>query len=421
MSELQKHLGFYHGLALYLAAVLGTGILVVPLMAWTEGGPASLIAWVVLAVLGLALAWTFASVGAQKPDAGGVQAVVGRVYGRTVEAITRDLIFFTIPAGAVAGGHILGYHLCAAFSLPLSLVPLIAFAAWVLITIANCFGVRVSARAQLVMSSLLIALLLLFIFDGLPTVRPENLRPFAPRGALGVGRAAVVIFWSFLGWEAIAHLAEEFEDPRRDMLRAAVTAALVVGVLYFGVSFVLIGAGATGNPAQMAPLVSFAARAAGRGGRVFTGLLAVVICLGTMNAYMAGLSRLGYSMARSGDLPAALARLERDGTPRNSVLAQFALNSLALAVQWLFRIPLKMFFLVPNVSFLTLYILGCLAAARLLRGQTLAVAAAYAAAGVCALMLFFTSGAWLVPALVASLAFLRRSSRENAPLAVPGA
>src|SRR5882724_3028473 len=133
MSELKKNLGFFQGLALYLAAVLGTGILVIPLMAWVEGGPASLIAWVVLGVLGLGLAWTFASVGAQMPDAGGVQAMIGRVFGPKIEGISRYLIFFSVPAGAVAAGHILGFHLCSAFHLPLSYVPILAYGAWILI------------------------------------------------------------------------------------------------------------------------------------------------------------------------------------------------------------------------------------------------------------------------------------------------
>src|SRR5687768_15620671 len=106
----------------------------------------------------------------------------------------------------------------------------------------------------------------------------------------------MLIFWSFMGWEAIAHLAEEFRNPRRDMIRAATVAAVVVGVLYFAVAFVLIGAGIFHqDTGKNAPLVEMAQRLYGSAGRIFTGVLAAVICLGTMNAYMAGLSRLGYS------------------------------------------------------------------------------------------------------------------------------
>jgi amino acid efflux transporter len=407
MSGFKKNLGFYQGLALYLAAVLGTGILIIPLMAWNEGGPASLVAWIGLGGLGLALAWTFASVGAQEPDAGGVQAMIGRVFGKKIEGISRFLIFFTVPAGAVAAGHILAYHLCSAFALPPNYVFLFAYGSWALVGLANYFGIEVSANAQLVLSSLLVLLLTFFVIIAFPTIKHENFIPFAPQGISGIGRSAVIIFWSFLGWEAIAHLAEEFKDPKRDMMRAAVVAAIIVGVLYLAVSFVLIGSGSTADFAHMAPLVNFAERRFGESGRIFTGIMAAIVCVGTMNAYMAGLSRLGYSMARDGDLPRFIGELGANGTPRNSVLIQFVLNSMALTLQWYFKIDLKYFFLIPNLAFLILYIFGCLAAAKLLRGRKLAVLSAYFSAAICAVMIPFASGAWLIPAIVAALAFIK--------------
>src|SRR6185436_17864190 len=135
---------------------LGTGILVVPLLAWRAGGPGSLIAWVVLAFVGLALAWTFASAGAQIPDAGGVQAMIGRVFGPSLETITRFLVFFSVPAGGVAGGYIFAQHLSAAFSLEPSILPYFAYGAWILVGLANFFGIRISAAVQLVLSALLV-------------------------------------------------------------------------------------------------------------------------------------------------------------------------------------------------------------------------------------------------------------------------
>src|SRR6185437_11624004 len=162
MTTLRKTLGFYHGLALYLAAVLGTGILVVPLLAWSEAGPSSLIAWFALGILGFTLAWTFASVGAEQPDAGGVQSMIGRVFGTTSGKLARYLVFFSIPAGAVAGSYILGYHLCAAFNLSVNYVPLFALGAWVFVTLANYTGLKLSANVQLFLSAALVALLLVF-------------------------------------------------------------------------------------------------------------------------------------------------------------------------------------------------------------------------------------------------------------------
>jgi len=402
----KKSLGFYQGLALYLAAVLGTGILVIPLIAWNEGGPASLIAWLVLGVLGLALAWTFASVGAQEPNAAGVQSIIGRVFGHKLEALTRYLIFFSVPAGAVAAGHILAHHLCSAFLLPPIYIPVLAYGCWVLVTLANYYGIQISANLQLGLSAVLVLLLIFFVLVAAPKVQLQNFSPFLPNGIKGIGRSAIIIFWSFLGWEAIAHLAEEFKDPKRDMLRAAVVAAIIVGVLYFAVSFVLIGSGSP-NFAQLAPLVEFASARFGQVGRIFVGVIASIVCFGTMNAYMAGLSRLGYSMAKDGDLPKFFAELDKDGTPQKSILLQFFLNCVALTYQFAFKTELKVFFLIPNLSFLVLYILGCLASAHLLKGRKLAVFSAYFSALVCMAMVPFASGAWAIPTLIALVASIK--------------
>jgi amino acid efflux transporter len=405
-QSLQQSLGFSEGLALYLAAVLGTGILVVPLLAWREGGPASLLAWVLLGVLGLALAWTFASVGAQAPNAGGVQNMIARAMGPKLGALTRYLIYFSVPAGGVAASHILAHHICAGFDLPMSYVFPFAAGCWVVVGTANYFGIRVSARAQLILSSALVVLLTLLILFMLPSVRVPNFHPWAPTGFSGIGRSAVMIFWSFLGWEAIAHLAEEFRNPERDMLRAAVVAAIIIGILYFAVSFVLIGSGGiqfAGD--RMAPLVAVAKRLFGDPGRIFAGGLAAVIGLGTMNAYMAGLSRLGYSMARDGDLPRFFAKLDgKFRIPRHSILLQLGMNTCALLIQRVFDLPLKNFFLIPNLAFLVLYVLGSISAARLLRGRRLAVLSAYFSAAVCLAMMPFASGALLYPVIVAGAA-----------------
>lgn len=402
MAGLRKNLGFVQGLALYLAAVLGTGILVIPLLAWREGGAASLIAWFLLGVLGLSLGWTFAAAGAEYPDAGGIQTLIKRIFGKASGTISRWLIFFSVPAGGAAAAHIYADHLVAAFQLQVAYVPWIAASSWILVGGANYFGIRVSVNAQLVLSGLLVFLLSVVVVFGLPSIDFRNFVPFAPAGVKGVGKAAVLIFWSFLGWEAIAHLAEEFKNPRRDMIRAAVVAAIIVGFFYIAVSFVLIGVGVmTSGVADRAPLVTLAETMAGSKGRIFSGVLASIICLGTMNVYMTGLSRLGYAMGRDGDLPKWIGKLsEASGTPRRSILCLVFMNTSAITIQAAADIPLRNFFLIPNVAFLLLYIFGCLAIARLLSDRSLVVVAAYFSALVCAIMLPFATEVLFYPALI---------------------
>ncbi|MEO7348366.1 MAG: amino acid permease, partial [Terrimesophilobacter sp.] len=93
-------LGLLQGSALYIASVLGTGILVLPALASAAAGPASILA--VAAVLGLSipLAGTFASLAARHPDAGGVATYVRLALGRTAARMTGYWFYFGVSLGA---------------------------------------------------------------------------------------------------------------------------------------------------------------------------------------------------------------------------------------------------------------------------------------------------------------------------------
>jgi amino acid efflux transporter len=345
--------------------------------------------------------------------------MIGRVFGPTMETLSKYLVFFSVPAGSVPAAYIFAEHVSAAFRLPPEYVPVLATGAWVLVAGANYLGLRISAKAQLLLSGLLVALLTFVVIAAFPLVHHDQFVPFAPKGITGIGNAALLIFWSFMGWEAIAHLAEEFHDPKRDMIRAAKVAAVIVCVFYIAITFVLIGSGIFYLDAgKNAPLVDMAEKIMGPGARIFTGVLAAVICLGTMNAYMAGLSRLGYSMARDGNLPVQLGKLDpQSGTPRNSVLFLFCLNCLGIAAQLYFNLSLASFFRLQNVAFLLFYFFGCISIARLLKEQRLALFAAYFSALVCAVMIPFAHGAVLYPAVICSVALISIfAKRKSNPL-----
>jgi amino acid efflux transporter len=345
--------------------------------------------------------------------------MIGRVFGPVLETLSKYLIFFSVPAGAVPAAFIFAQHLSAAFFIPDSFIPYLAVSSWLIVAAANYWGIRISATAQLILSAMLVALLAFFVITAFPSVQMEKFHPFLPKGISGIGNAALLIFWSFVGWEAIAHLAEEFRNPKRDMIRAAIAASMIVGIFYLAVSYVLIGVGIFHqNAAQTAPLVQMAQNMFGGTGRIFTGILAAVICLGTMNVYMAGLSRLSYAMARDGDLPHFLAKLDpQSGTPRNSVLFLLFLNCIALGVQFRFHLPLALFFRLQNVAFLFLYIFGCISAAHLLKGNRTAVIAAYFSAVICFVILLFAKGSLVYPGIIcvasAIIIYLKKNRRSQ--------
>ena len=136
---------------------------------------------------------------------------------------------------------------------------------------------------------LLGALLLVAVVTALPHSRAEHWTPFAPHGWLAIGTAASLLMFSFIGWEAVSHLAGELRDPASQLPRAIVAALAVVIVLYLGLAAATVGVLGTSAPSRR-PARRPDGRGPRRAGRTVTAALAVLLTMGTMNAYVAAAS-----------------------------------------------------------------------------------------------------------------------------------
>jgi amino acid efflux transporter len=345
------------GTALSVGAVLGTGVISMPALAAAVGGPASLLAWVALIVLSAPLAWTFAALGARYPDGGGVSTYVRLAFGPRASAAVGWCFYFAVPLGAPAAAAFAGGYVADVLGGGRRTVLATFVLVMALVFVMNWFGLRISGRVQLVLTGALAVLLLVTVITALPHARVANLTPFAPHGWSGVGTAAAVLVWGFAGWEAVSSLAGEYRNPRRDVPRAAVVAVVVVGALYLGVaatSVLVLGPALGSSPAPLADLL-----AVGVGGpvRVITAVVAVLLTIGAVNAYLAGASRLGVSLAADGALPARVV-----GTQRKS-LAFVTVGGLASV---LLPMDLHTSMLLVTGCFTLVYVLGTAAALRLL-------------------------------------------------------
>jgi amino acid efflux transporter len=345
------------GTALSIGAVLGTGVISMPALAAGVAGPAALVAWLALIVLSAPLAWTFAALGARHPDGGGVSTYVGLAFGKRASAAVGWCFYFAVPLGAPAAAAFAGGYVADVLGGGRTTVVGTFLVVMALVFTMNWFGLRISGRAQLILTGTLAVLLVVTVLTALPHARLANLTPFAPHGWTGVGAAAAVLVWGFAGWEAVSSLSGEYRDPRRDVPRAAAIAVVVVGALYLAIaatSVLVLGPALAGSSAPLADLL-----AVGVGGpvRAITAVVAVLLTVGAVNAYLAGASRLGVALARDGALPARIV-----GTPRKSLgfVTVAGVASVALPIS------LHTSMLLVTGCFTLVYVLGTAAALRLL-------------------------------------------------------
>ena len=173
---------------------------------------------------------------------------------------------------------------------------------------------------------------------------------------------------SFIGWEAVSHLAGELRDPARQLPRAIFAALGVVVVLYLGLAVATVGVLGTAAPSRV-PLADLMAAGLGAPGRTATAALAVLLTMGAMNAYVAAAVKLAGALASEGSAPKALAH---PGRALATIAAAGAvllvpLGADLLSVDGLVR--------ACSASFVAVYVIATAAGIRLLDGAARAAAA----------------------------------------------
>lgn len=373
---MKRSISVWQGIALYVGAVIGSGILILPGMTAGIAGADALFSWGAMIVLSIPLSYTFALLATEYPSAGGVSTFAEKAFGRYAGALIGWFYFIAASAGQFIVPLTGGVYVIYVFHLRYGVAFVIAAVLLSGAVITNYLGLRTSGKVQLATSGLIIGVLLATILLAIPSIHVHGLStPFAAPTWGPVGRGAMLIFWSFFGWEAIASLAPEFHHPTRDVMRATWGAVVIVGVLYFGITLAVVGTHSYSMGHQTmaqamndASLAQVMTNTIGRSGAVVTAVVALVICLGTTNAFVASISRLAYSLSHEKLAPAMFEHInDQRSTPQRAVLLVGALAIIGLVVTYVFNLSMNQLVYIPNSLGISTYVLVTAAGVRLIR------------------------------------------------------
>jgi amino acid efflux transporter len=371
--------------ALYVGAVLGPGVLLVPSLVAETAGPASVLVWAALLALSGPLAWTFAALGVRFPEAGGTAAYARAAFGARAGAVTGWWFLAAVVIGAPGVAYMGGAYVAELAGAGHGAAVAAAGAMMAIVVLANARGLAATARMQLALTGVLAALLAVAVATALPESRAANWAPFAPHGWAALGSAASLLMFSFIGWEAVSHLVGDLRDPARQLPRAILGALAVVVVLYLGLAVATVGVLGTASPSSV-PLADLMAAGLGSPGRTGTILLAVLLCLGTMSAYVAAAVRLAGALS-AGRPPRALGVFAATSAALLALLAAGVLGADDLVHA-------------SSACFVAVYASATAAGVRLLAGGARRAAAVSAAAIL--VVLGFAGWYLAVPAAVAA-------------------
>ncbi len=361
---LRRHLSAANLVTLGIGAIVGTGIFVVTGQAAAQyAGPALTISFVISAVCCILAALCYAEFSAMIPVSGSVYSYSYATLGEGLAwFIGWDLILeylFAVSSVSVGwSGYMVNLLEGLGIHLPTHLIQstfiytteegwaltgsLINFPAVFIIVVVSALllgGIRQSAFVNNVIVVVKVSVILLFIGFGLSFIDVGNYTPYIPEntgefgefGWSGIFRAAAVVFFAFLGFDALSTAAQETKNPQRDMPKGILISLLICAALYVAVTAVLTGMVNYTELGVEAPI----ALAIDRAGEAllwlspFIKLGAIMGISSVILVMMLGQTRIYYAIAKDGLLPRKLAKVShKTGTPTNATLLACVVSGL---------------------------------------------------------------------------------------------
>ncbi|SFN03715.1 amino acid/polyamine/organocation transporter, APC superfamily [Formivibrio citricus] len=332
---LKKVLGAMDLVLLGIGAIIGTGIFVLTGTGALTAGPSLVLSFLLAGLACGFAALCYAEFASTIPVSGSIYTYAYSTLGELVAWIIGwDLILeYGLATSAVSVGWS-GYcqSLLAGFGIKLPQiltaapgaipgVTTIANLPAALIMLAITFilsrGMRESAKLNNVMVAIKLSVVILFIAVGVWHVKPENWQPFMPFGTSGMMNAAAIVFFAFIGFDAVTSAAEEVKNPKRDLPIGIIGSLAACTVLYVIVSLIMTGIVPFQKFAGVDHPVSLALQYAGQNWVAGFIDLGAIIGMTTVILVMAyGQSRILFAMSRDGLLPKKLSSIHpRYDTP----------------------------------------------------------------------------------------------------------
>lgn len=354
------------GVAFYIGSVLGGGILVLPSLAAGQSGPASLIAWAIVTLFSLPVALLFSMLSAQHPSNGGLSDFARKAFGRHTGNLAGWLYLFVLPFGQPAVMMSGMYYLAYALGLSRSTTVLLAFGVISTAVLVALAGKRLAARVQMLIVTAIALILTWTFIIGIPRMQVSHFSPFMPQGIWSIGATVALVMWSYIGVENLSFIAEDFENPKRDMVRTVLIGTGCVTTLYLGASLLTIGVLSPDRwVTTRAPFAEIALHCAGHASMIAVTCVGLFIVSASALASIWGGSNLCATLAQQHALPLALAR-RSSGIPRTAILSLWCLYAVTFTVIYLFDLDIDGMARLVGASTLCTYIMAAASALRLM-------------------------------------------------------
>lgn len=295
----KRSLGLTELVSLGVGGTVGSGIFVVPGVAAQLSGPASLLAWVLVAISASCVVLSLAFIAFRFTGSGSFYALFESVFGAKTAVVLLLLYLISSIFGIATIAAGIGQYLRYFGSFP------VIFAEIGIVAVfcgLNVRGIAISGKTEDVLTIIKIAPLVIIALLLLPFIRWENIVPAAPVTSAGILATIIIVYWPFTGFEISAIPVEETKDPSV-IRRSLLIVMLIVVSLYLVLNLSLIGSvGSQALAASPAPVATAAGLIFPYSGTIVA-FIGIVAMLSAINAYIIATSRVIQSISTRFRIP----------------------------------------------------------------------------------------------------------------------
>lgn len=318
-AQLQRRLGLYAVFTVSIGAMVGSGIFVLPGLAFEIGGPSVILAFFVAGLIVLPAALAMSEMATAIPRAGGSYLYIDMAMGPLMGTIAGFGVWLSLLFKAAFALDGLGLYLELFTDIHALTLGLVIGGG---LLVLNLVGIKQSGLVQAYLVTVVFVVLFVFIGGGATLVESDLYHPFAPEGLKGLLSAAALVFVSYAGVTKVASLAEEVANPARTLPVAIISSLLIMMFVYPTVTYVMVGV--TPSEVLSGDLTPLATAS----NEIFPVWMAdVVAVVGVLalasmaNAGLLASSRYPFAMARRRLAPSLFTTVSsRSGAPTPSIL-----------------------------------------------------------------------------------------------------
>ena len=325
-SGLTRNLSAFDLVFLGIGSVIGTGIFVLTgVCAALYAGPGISLSFVLASIACAFAGLAYAEYASMVPVAGSAYAYTYASLGEFLAFIVgwNLILEYTVTCSTVAAGwsgYVVGLLASGGIDLPVAFTKVpeeggIINVPAILITMFLCIllvrGTKETVMINRILVFVKLAVIVIFFVLAVPNVDPTNWDPFLPYGTQGISAGAAIVFFAYIGFDAVATSAEEAKNPSRDLPIGILGSLGVCAVLYFFVALVLTGVVPYTDLNNAEP-VAYALRVIGY--PIGSAIVAVGAICGITTVLLVllyGQARIFFALSRDGMIPAGICKIHK--------------------------------------------------------------------------------------------------------------